>query len=78
MAVAKKEAVSAWDEMVEIKLPRANKGEEQNVYVSVNGRNYLINKGVKVSVPKPVAEVLKNAEEAREAAADYSEARADN
>ena len=55
--------------MTQILLPRVRKNEENFVIVSVNGKSWKIMKGVEVSVPVYVAEVLENgrrmAEEAR-------------
>ena len=53
----KKEAVS----MEKITIPRGRKNEENFLIVSVNGHSYKIMKGVEVSVPRFVAEVLENA-----------------
>lgn len=43
-------------------LHRGRKNEENFQIVSVNGRSWKIMKGVEVSVPDYVAEVLENAE----------------
>lgn len=51
---------------VRVMLPKAGEGQEQEVFVGVNGVGYRIRKGVEVQVPKAVAEVLKHAEEASE------------
>ncbi len=50
--------------MVKVRLPKAQQGQEQEVFVGVNGVGYRIRKGVEVSVPAAVAEVLRNAEAA--------------
>lgn len=50
--------------MVKIRLPKAREGQEQEIFVGVNGTGYRIRKGVEVSVPAAVAEVLRHAEEA--------------
>ena len=46
--------------MISITLPRGRKEEENFLLVSVNGRSFKIMKGVEVSVPAYVAEVLEN------------------
>ena len=50
-------------------LPRGRKNQENFVIVSVNGRSWKIMRGVEVTVPGYVAQVLENgrrmAEEAR-------------
>lgn len=50
--------------MVKIRLPKAQEGHEQELFVGVNGVGYRIRKGVEVSVPEAVAEVLRHSEEA--------------
>lgn len=47
-------------EMVTIKLFKDNGKYKDDVYVSVNDRSFLIKRGVEVSVPRFVEEVLKN------------------
>ncbi len=61
------------EEMVTIKLPRV-KGEEDAVYVSINERNWLIKRGVSVEVPKCVAELLEQQDQAIEEAYQRQEA----
>ena len=65
------------DKMVRILLPRGRKNEENFVIVSVNGRSFKIMKGVEVSVPDYVAEVLENAEMMAEDARRYVDKMAD-
>ena len=57
--------------MVSVTLPRGRKEEENFVLVSVNGRSFKIMKGVEVSVPYYVAEVLENGRMMAEAARRY-------
>ena len=52
-----------WEEMTEVRLPKAPKTEQNFQFVGVKGKS--------VKVPKPVAEVLANSEAAREAAEEY-------
>lgn len=59
---------------VTIRLPRALPGEEDTLFVGVNGKGYRIKKGVEVEVPRSVAEVLRNSEAAKDAALRYAEA----
>lgn len=47
---------------VKITLP-ISRTEKEDVYVAVNGKSYLIKRGVEVEVPDYVAEVLKHSEE---------------
>lgn len=48
--------------MVKIRIPRT-KADQEDVFVSVNLRTYLIKRGVEVEVPEAVAEVLRHQEE---------------
>ena len=64
------------EKMVKILLPRGRKNEENFVIVSVNGRSWEIMRGVEVSVPDYVAEVLENGRMMAEAARRYVDERA--
>ena len=50
------------EKMIKIKLPKT-KAEQEDVFVSVNNRTFLIQRGVQVEVPACVAEVLTHQEE---------------
>ena len=50
------------EKTVKIKLPKT-KAEQEDVFVSVNNRTFLIQRGVQVEVPESVAEVLTHQEE---------------
>lgn len=54
------------EKMVKVRIPRTSKSQE-DVFVSVNMKTYLIKRGVEVEVPESVAEVLRHQEEALEA-----------
>ena len=71
MATKKNEAVEAeknevvvetGPKMVKVRIPRTKKDEE-DVFVSVHLRTYIIKRGVEVEVPEFVAEVLRHQEE---------------
>lgn len=64
------------EKMVKILLPRGKKNEENFVIVSVNGRSWKIMRGVEVSVPEYVAEVLENGRMMAETARRYVDERA--
>ena len=64
------------EKMVKILLPRGRKNEENFVIVSVNGRSWKIMRGVEVSVPGYVEEVLENGRMMAEAARRYVDERA--
>ena len=55
-------AVETGPKMVKVRIPRTKKDEE-DVFVSVNLRTYIIKRGVEVEVPEFVAEVLRHQEE---------------
>ena len=50
------------EKTVKIKLPR-DRREQEDVFVGVNERTWLIKRGVEVEVPQCVAEVLMNREQ---------------
>jgi len=50
------------EKTVKIKLPRERR-EQEDVFVGVNERTWLIKRGVEVEVPQCVAEVLMNREQ---------------
>lgn len=64
------------EKMVKILLPRGRKNEENFVIVSINGRSWKIMRGVEVSVPEYVAEVLENGRMMAETARRYVDERA--
>lgn len=64
------------EKMLKILLPRGRKNEENFVIVSVNGRSWKIMRGVEVSVPDYVAEVLENGRMMAETARRYVDERA--
>ena len=69
-------AKDPWKNLVTIRLDKALPGEENYVIASVNGKVFKIKKGVEVSVPAPIAEVLEHSREAEEAADMYIESKA--
>ena len=52
---------------VTVFIPRGASNEDPNVFVSVNGMNYLLPRGQESLVPKAVAEELNRASRAQEA-----------
>ena len=61
------------EKLVKIKLPRAPKGEDNVLPVSLNGKGYKIQRGVEVEVPVAIAEIVEKHLEARDRADDYIE-----
>ena len=51
---------------VTVTVPRARKGEAEDLFVCLNGVNYLIPKGKAVQVPPEVAAEIERAAEAEE------------
>ena len=49
-------------EFVSVFLPRATGKAEDFVFVGLNGKGYTIKRGMQVRVPRPVAEILWEAE----------------
>ena len=58
------------EKQVTLRLPKS-RSEQEDVYVSVNARNWLIRRGETVRVPRCVAKLLQNRELALEAALAY-------
>lgn len=58
-------------EMVTVRLPRATGDEENSVFVGLNGKGYRIERGVPVTLPKPVADILETSERAKERQAAF-------
>ena len=82
MATKKNEAVEAekneavvesGPKMVKVRIPRT-KADQEDVFVSVNLRTYIIKRGVEVEVPDFVAEVLRHQEEMLEEIMLFEEA----
>lgn len=65
--------IEATEEKVKIRLP-ITRTETDDVFVAVNGRTWLIKRGVEVEVPPCVVEVLRNQEEALRKAYDFQAA----
>lgn len=49
-------------ELVTVTLPRATGKEENDVFVGLNGKGYRIMRGIPVRVPRPVRDILAEAE----------------
>lgn len=62
------------EERVRFKIPLGESDKERgDVFVGVNGKTYLIKRGVVNELPRSVVEVLENAEAQREFAIEYEE-----
>ncbi len=70
---AQEALANAMEETVRIRLPKT-KELQDDVFVSVNNRTWLIRRGVYVDVPACVAEVLQHAEEMTEEALRFDAA----
>ena len=56
----------AKEERVSVEIPRASGKDDPNFFVGVNGVSYLLPRGKKSLVPKPVAEEVERAFRAQE------------
>ena len=63
--------------MVTIKIP-ISRTEKDDVYVVINGKSYLIKRGVEVEVPENVAKVLQRKEKMLELAMEYEASASQN
>ena len=61
-----KKAAAAKAGMVRIKIPLEKNGPKDDQQVFLNGRQYIIQRGVEVDVPRGVAEILRNREKMRQ------------
>ena len=53
------------EKLVKIRIPKI-KANQEDVFVSVNERTWIVKRGVEVEVPECVAEVIRHQEEMRE------------
>jgi len=65
------------DHLVKVKLFRDNAKYKDDVFVAVNGKGWLIQRGVEVEVPDCVAEVLQQSMEQDARAAELMEQEAE-
>jgi hypothetical protein len=61
------------EKMVKIRIPRTS-AKQEDVFVSVNHRTWIVKRGVEVEVPECVAEVLQHQEEMLEQIMLFEEA----
>lgn len=72
MAVKKAVEMPVASDKVTVNLPRPTRPDEPNFrLVGLNGKFYKVMKGVPVEVPRAVAEILENANDAENAALDF-------
>ena len=65
-ATAAPETQAPKDEKVEIFVPKGYANDEPNLFIGVNGVNYLLPKGKSSKVPKAVAEEFYRSQKAQE------------
>ena len=63
---------AAKEKLVKIRIPR-DRNRDDDVFVCVNGRTWLIKRGIEVEVPECVAEVIRNAEAVEEQAYAFAD-----
>lgn len=73
-ATETKAPAKADDGMVTIRLIR-DENHRQPLFVGLNGKGYLIQRGKNVSVPKAVAEIIENSLDQEQAALDYMDSK---
>ena len=56
---------------VSVTLPRATGKEEDVVFVGLNGRGYTVRRGVTVRVPRPVYDILAEAQRQQQRQQDF-------
>lgn len=66
------------EKTVKIKIPLERGGNNEDVYVAVNGRSWSIKRGVYVEVPECVKEVLDNSEAMYQEAMVFEESKKSN
>lgn len=68
------EAQKNGERLIRFKIPIGSSEKERaDVFVAVNGKSYLIKRGVTNELPESVVEVLENAEAQREYAIELEE-----
>ena len=72
-----KEVIMEKEKSVTIRLPK-NRNQQEDVFVSVNNRTWLIQRGVSVEVPQCVAEVLRHQEAMQETIMLFEKANAND
>ena len=75
-AAAQKKAAEAKAGTVRIKIPIEKNGPKEDQQVFINGRQYIIKRGVEVDVPRGVAEILANRERMMEVVTAFDDANA--
>ena len=60
------------EKMVRIKLPLTRR-QKEDVFVGINGKTYLIQRGKEVMVPPGVKEIWENSQQAQDVVADIVE-----
>jgi len=56
---------------INVTLPRATGREEETLFVGLNGKGYTIRRGVTVPVPRPVYEILMEAQRQEQRQRDF-------
>lgn len=65
------EKYDPWQDMRKVRIPKLPGKNQPDVQVSVNGRQFTIQRGVEVSVPRPVYEIVQHSVIAEEKANEY-------
>ena len=73
MATENTKTTEVKEKLVKVRIPKT-KDNQDDVFVAVNNRTWLIQRGVEVEVPECAAEVLRHREEMLEEAMAFEEA----
>ena len=75
MAKTNPETEEVKDDRVEVFIPKGQANEDPNLFVSVNGKNYLLPRGKKSKVTHEIEEEISRANEAEEMMDAHSDER---
>lgn len=59
-------ATTKKDDRVEVFIPKGNAGDEPNLFVSVNGKGFLLPRGKKSMVPQYIADEIDRSRKAED------------
>lgn len=71
--IATENAYNPWNHKVAVLLPKASDGDQNFVFVSINGKGYQVPRNKRVLVPKPVYDILSRSEHAQMVSERFNE-----
>lgn len=72
MAAAEKKEIDFMKEKVTIRLPK-DRNNKEDMFVAVNGKTFLIQRGISVEVPLAVAKIIERREKMLDLAMAYED-----